>query len=232
MNKILVVEDELSIRSFVSLNLKKKGYIVTEAETGEEALRLYHRENFDIILLDLMLPGIDGFEVCQEIRKVNQTVGIIMLTARTQEKDKVEGLIIGADDYLYKPFSIVELEARIFSLLRRLTVDQSISKENDERITSGPFHLDMKTKRLISSGREIKLTPTEFSILHYLMGHPNRVYTRDELLDEIWGKNYVGDLKVVDVNIRRIRQKIETDPSSPVFLCTEWGLGYIWMGNV
>lgn len=232
MNKILVVEDELSIRSFVSLNLKKKGYLVTEAETGEEALRLYHRENFDIILLDLMLPGIDGFEVCQEIRKVNQTVGIIMLTARTQEKDKVEGLIIGADDYLYKPFSIVELEARIFSLLRRLTVDQSISKENDERITSGPFQLDMKTKRLISSGREIKLTPTEFSILHYLMGHPNRVYTRDELLDEIWGKNYVGDLKVVDVNIRRIRQKIETDPSSPVYLCTEWGLGYIWMGNV
>ncbi|WP_078433622.1 response regulator transcription factor [Metabacillus halosaccharovorans] len=232
MHKILVVEDELSIRSFVSLNLKKRGYLVTEAETGEEALRLYHRENFDIILLDLMLPGVDGFEVCQEIRKINQTVGIIMLTARTQEKDKVEGLIIGADDYLYKPFSLVELEARIFSLLRRLTVDRSLSKENDERITSGPFQLDMKTKRLISSGREIKLTPTEFSILHYFMGHPNRVYTRDELLDEIWGKNYVGDLKVVDVNIRRIRQKIETDPSSPVYLCTEWGLGYIWMGNV
>jgi len=232
MNKILVVEDELSIRSFVSLNLKKKGYLVTEAETGEEALRQYHRENFDIILLDLMLPGIDGFEVCQEIRKINQTVGIIMLTARTQEKDKVEGLIIGADDYLYKPFSLVELEARIFSLLRRLAVDRSISTEHDERITSGPFQLDMKTKRLISSGTEVKLTPTEFSILHHLMGHPNRVFTRDELLDEIWGKNYVGDLKVVDVNIRRIRQKIETDPSSPVYLCTEWGLGYIWMGNV
>ncbi len=232
MNKILVVEDELSIRSFVSLNLKKKGYLVTEAETGEEALRLYHREHFDIILLDLMLPGIDGFEVCQEIRKTNQSVGIIMLTARTQEKDKVEGLIIGADDYLYKPFSLVELEARIFSLLRRLTIDHSISKENDGRLISGPFQLEMNMKRLICSGREIKLTPTEFSILHYLMSHPNRVYTRDELLDEVWGKNYVGDLKVVDVNIRRIRQKIEADPSSPVYLCTEWGLGYIWMGNV
>ncbi len=125
MHKILVVEDELSIRSFVSLNLKKKGYLVPEAETGEETLRLFYRESFDIILFDLMLPGVDGFEVCQEIRKINQTVGIIMLTARTQEKDKIDGLIIGADDYLYEPFSLVELEARIFSLLRRLTVDRS-----------------------------------------------------------------------------------------------------------
>ncbi|WP_338785841.1 response regulator transcription factor [Metabacillus sp. FJAT-53654] len=230
MNRILVVEDELSIRSFVSLNLKKKRYEVSEAETGEEALRLFQREAFDIVLLDLMLPGIDGFEVCQEIRKVNQSVGIIMLTARTQEKDKVEGLVMGADDYLFKPFSLVELEARIFSLMRRINLNYRVSLENSEILESDHFQLDVKNKKLLSSGRNIKLTPTEYSILHLLMSHQNRVYTRDELLDEVWGKNYVGDLKVVDVNIRRIRQKIETDPSSPVHLCTEWGHGYIWNG--
>jgi DNA-binding response OmpR family regulator len=228
MNRILVVEDELSIRSFVCLSLKKKRYEVIEAETGEEALRLFHREAFDIVLLDLMLPGIDGFEVCQEIRKVNQSVGIIMLTARTQENDKVEGLVMGADDYLFKPFSLVELEARIFSLMRRINLNDRVSLEKSEILESGHFQLDVKNKKLLSSGRNIKLTPTEYSILHLLMSHQNRVYTRDELLDEVWGENYVGDLKVVDVNIRRIRQKIETDPSSPVHLCTEWGHGYIW----
>ncbi|MFS0767287.1 response regulator transcription factor [Peribacillus phoenicis] len=228
MNRILVVEDELSIRSFVCLNLKKRGYDVREAETGEEALAYFQSEAFDIVLLDLMLPGMDGFEVCQEIRKVNQTVGIIMLTARTQEKDKVEGLVLGADDYLFKPFSMVELEARMFSLLRRINLNDQVSLENTEQLVSGPFQLDSRNKNFVCSGKEIKLTPTEYSILHFLMFHPNRVYTRDELLDEVWGENYVGDLKVVDVNIRRIRQKIESNPSSPLYLCTEWGHGYLW----
>lgn len=224
MSKILVVEDELSIRSFVSLSLRRKGFHVSEAETGEEALLLFQREAFDIVLLDLMLPGIDGFEVCQDIRKVNQTVGIIMLTARTQEKDKVEGLILGADDYLSKPFSLVELEARILSLLRRMNVNV----EKSETISSGPFEIDTRNKKLLCSGNPVKLTPTEYSILYFLMSHPNQLYSRDELLDEIWGENYVGDLKVIDVNIRRIRQKIETDASSPEYLCTEWGQGYYW----
>ncbi|KMY41495.1 response regulator transcription factor [Peribacillus loiseleuriae] len=228
MNRILVVEDELSIRSFVCLNLKKRGYDVREAETGEEALVYFQSEAFDIVLLDLMLPGMDGFEVCQEIRKVNQTVGIIMLTARTQEKDKVEGLVLGADDYLFKPFSMVELEARMFSLLRRINLNDQVSLENTELFVSGPFQLDLRNKSFVCSGKDIKLTPTEYSILHFLMFHPNRVYTRDELLDEVWGENYVGDIKVVDVNIRRIRQKIESDPSSPLYLCTEWGHGYLW----
>jgi two-component system, OmpR family, alkaline phosphatase synthesis response regulator PhoP len=228
MNRILVVEDELSIRSFVCLNLKKRGYDVREAETGEEALAFFQSEAFDIVLLDLMLPEMDGFEVCQEIRKVNQTVGIIMLTARTQEKDKVEGLVLGADDYLFKPFSMVELEARMFSLLRRINLNDQVSLANTELLVIGPFQLDSRNKSFVCSGKEIKLTPTEYSILHFFMSHPNRVYTRDELLDEVWGENYVGDLKVVDVNIRRIRQKIETDPSSPLYLCTEWGHGYLW----
>jgi two-component system, OmpR family, alkaline phosphatase synthesis response regulator PhoP len=230
MSRILVVEDELSIRSFVLLNLKKRGYDVREAETGEEALSFFQKEQFDIVLLDLMLPGMDGFEVCQEIRKLNQTVGIIMLTARTQEKDKVEGLVLGADDYLFKPFSMVELEARIFSLLRRINLSGRASLANSEKIVSGPYQLESDIKRLLCSGREITLTPTEYSILHFLMSHANRVFSRDELLDEVWGVNYVGDIKVVDVNIRRIRQKIESNPSSPVYLCTEWGNGYLWKG--
>ncbi|TKC16722.1 response regulator transcription factor [Robertmurraya kyonggiensis] len=230
MHRILVVEDELSIRSFVCLNLKKRGYDIRESETGEDALSFFQKEQFDIVLLDLMLPGIDGFEVCQEIRKLNQSVGIIMLTARTQEKNKVEGLILGADDYLFKPFSMVELEARIFSLLRRINLSDRVSLEYSDRFVSGPFQFESKNKRLLCSGREINLTPTEYSILHFLMSHPNRVFTRDELLDEVWGENYVGDLKVVDVNIRRIRQKIESNPSSPVYLCTDWGHGYLWKG--
>lgn len=224
MNKILVVEDELSIRSFICLSLKRKGFYVSEADTGEEAIALFQREAFDIVLLDLMLPGIDGFEVCQEIRKVNQKVGIIMLTARTQEKDKVEGLILGADDYLSKPFSVVELEARVRSLLRRMNVHM----EKREILSSGPFQIDTKNKKLLYEGNHIKLTPTEYSILQFLMSHPDQLYTRDELLDEVWGENYVGDLKVIDVNIRRIRQKIENDASTPEYLCTEWGQGYYW----
>lgn len=225
MTNILVVEDELSIRSFLSLNLRKKGYIVKEAVTGEDALMYFQRESFAIILLDLMLPGIDGFEVCQQIRKVNQTVGIIMLTAKTQEKDRVEGLIMGADDYLSKPFSLAELEARIYSLLRRLNSPEEYGKKN---IVSGSFRLDQAHKKIIHEGEEIKLTPTEYSILQFMMSRPNRVFSRDELLDEVWGEYYVGDIKVVDVNIRRIRQKIEKDPSNPVHLCTEWGRGYHW----
>ncbi|MFL0365611.1 response regulator transcription factor [Pseudobacillus sp. 179-B 2D1 NHS] len=227
MKRILVVEDELSIRSFVCLNLKRKGYEVREAETGEDALHIFHQEAFDIVLLDLMLPGLDGFSVCQEIRKVNQAVGIIMLTAKTQEEDKIEGLVIGADDYLFKPFSLAELEARIFSLLRRIQQSGG-SIENAVTLLSGPFQLETIKKRLTCLGKEVHLTPTEYSILHFLMNHPNQVYTRDELLDEVWGENYIGDLKVVDVNIRRIRQKIEADPSSPVYLCTDWGRGYLW----
>ncbi|MEK4387104.1 response regulator transcription factor [Solibacillus sp. FSL W7-1464] len=231
MTNILVVEDELSIRSFVSLSLRKKGYEVVEAESGEQALQLFENKIFDVVLLDLMLPGIDGFAVCEQIRKMNQKVGIIMITAKTQQKDKIDGLVIGADDYLCKPFSLQELEVRIFSLLRRINVTDAATSKMSDMLISGDFKMDIKNNKFYSSDEVVKLTPTEFSLLHFLMEHPNELFTRNELLDVVWGEHYVGELKVVDVNIRRIRQKIEKDPSSPMYLCTEWGRGYHWKVN-
>lgn len=226
METILVVEDELSIRSFVCLNLRKKKYEVLEAETGEEALVIFKDKKVDIVLLDLMLPGIDGFTVCQNIRDISQAVGIIMLTARTQEEDKVKGLLQGADDYLVKPFSMSELEARIISLMRRLGCADS--NKDSSILKSGPFELDMKNKKISYLGRDIKMTPTEYCLIQFLISNKNQVFTRDNILDEVWGENYIGDVKVVDVNIRRIRRKIELDPSNPKYLCTNWGYGYLW----
>lgn len=232
MKKILVVEDEFSIRSFVCLTLRKKGYEVIEAMTGEDALLQFSKNKIDIILLDIMLPGMDGFAVCEELRKISQTIGIIMLTARGQEEDRVKGLLQGADDYLAKPFSIVELEARIISLARRLEYVQGLEsvKDMEQRkvIECGPFLLDLDNKQLFCKHQEIKVTPTEFCILKFLISHRNQAFTRDDLLDEVWGINYVGDVKVVDVNMRRIRTKIEEDPAKPQYLCTVWGHGYVW----
>jgi len=226
METILVVEDELSIRSFVCINLRKKKYEVLEAETGEEALAIFKNKKIDIVLLDLMLPGIDGFKVCQEIRNISQCVGIIMLTARAQEEDRVKGLVQGADDYLIKPFSMVELEARIISLMRRLNYE-ALKKESSS-LQSGPFELDVRNKKISCLGQDIKVTPTEYCLLQFLISNRNKVFTRDDILDEVWGMNYFGDVKVVDVNIRRIRRKIEPNPSTPKYLCTHWGYGYIW----
>ncbi|AJG99611.1 two-component system response regulator [Clostridium beijerinckii] len=226
METILVVEDELSIRSFICLNLRKKKYEVLEAENGEEALSIFNNRKIDIVLLDLMLPGIDGFEVCQKIRDISQSVGIIMLTARSQEEDRVKGLVEGADDYLLKPFSMVELEARIISLARRL--NHIYSKKESSVIKSGPFELDVINKKVSHLGKDIKVTPTEYCLLQFLINNKNKVFTRNDILDEVWGINYIGDEKVVDVNIRRIRRKIENDPSAPEYLRTDWGCGYLW----
>ncbi|AVK46628.1 DNA-binding response regulator [Clostridium beijerinckii] len=226
METILVVEDELSIRSFICLNLRKKKYEVLEAENGEEALSIFNNRKIDIVLLDLMLPGIDGFEVCQKIRDISQSVGIIMLTARSQEEDRVKGLVEGADDYLLKPFSMVELEARIISLARRL--NHVYSKKESSVIKSGPFELDVINKKVSRFGKDIKVTPTEYCLIQFLINNKNKVFTRNDILDEVWGINYIGDEKVVDVNIRRIRRKIENDPSAPEYLCTDWGYGYLW----
>ncbi|NRT75843.1 response regulator transcription factor [Clostridium beijerinckii] len=226
METILVVEDELSIRSFICLNLRKKKYEVLEAENGEEALSIFNNRKIDIVLLDLMLPGIDGFEVCQKIRDISQSVGIIMLTARSQEEDRVKGLVEGADDYLLKPFSMVELEARIISLTRRL--NHIYSKKESSVIKSGPFELDVINKKVSHLGKDIKVTPTEYCLLQFLINNKNKVFTRNDILDEVWGINYIGDEKVVDVNIRRIRRKIENDPSAPEYLRTDWGYGYLW----
>lgn len=226
--KILVLEDEYSIRSFIVLNLKREGYQVIEAETGEEALERFSKEtDIRIAILDVMLPGIDGFEVLKFFRSQKPEMGIIMLTARTQEQDKVLGLEFGADDYISKPFSPTELIARIRSLIRRLSVGAAVSNASEE-ICCGPFRLNLSERSFFKNSEEVELTPKEFEILEYFMKNIGKSLSRDQILNEIWGKNYFGDLKVVDVNMRRIRKKIEEDPANPVYLKTVWGHGYRW----
>ncbi|MGA9289501.1 MAG: response regulator transcription factor [Anaerobacillus sp.] len=226
MIRILVVEDELSIRSFIVLNLKKAGYAVEEAENGEDALEKFEQQEFDLLLLDVMLPGLNGFQVCQKIRETNVETGIIMLTAKVQDDDKVEGLTLGADDYLTKPFSPKELLARISALLRRIN-----KKPEQEELESGQFTLFLKEKRVQKAGNPLVITPTEYELLLQFMKREGEIITRDELLDLVWGKSYVGDPKIVDVNIRRLRRKIEPQPSSPKYVQTVWGRGYRWAGE-
>lgn len=225
MHTILVLEDELTIRSFIVLNLKRAGFNVLEASDGDEALELLKTHSaIDIALLDVMLPGINGFEVCRRLREFNETIGIIMLTARVQNQEKVHGLTMGADDYMEKPFSPMELIARIQSILRRININV---KERD-LIHSGPFILNTLYENLYKQGELIELTPTEYMILYFLMDNSSRPISRDQLLNQIWGEHYSGETKVVDVNIRRIRRKIEINPSDPQFLLTIWGKGYMW----
>ncbi|MFB6728891.1 response regulator transcription factor [Bacillus mobilis] len=228
MPTILVLEDEMPIRSFIVLNLKRAGFYVLEASTGEEALQILCKHTVDVALLDVMLPGMDGFQVCKAIREENKKIGIIMLTARVQDEDKVQGLGIGADDYIAKPFSPVELTARIQSLLRRIEVHD----EKANTIISGPFSLNVIEERLYKSGQLVDLTPTEYMILQYLMNQASKPVSRDEILNMIWGTNYVGETKVVDVNMRRLRQKIECNPSEPEFILTVWGKGYVWKESI
>lgn len=226
-DKILILEDEIGIRSFVSINLKREGYEVIEASTGQEAIdKMNEEKDISIALLDVMLPDISGIEVCKYIRDNFDSVGIIMMTAKSQEEDKIEGFISGADDYIVKPFSIKELLMRVSALLRRLKKDD-VKKDNSV-IESEPFKLDTNKRKLYKNGHEIDLTPTEFSIVKYLMINTKKSLSRDQILDEVWGKNYLYDFKIVDVNIRRIRNKIEDDPSKPKYVQTVWGYGYCW----
>ena len=229
MSRILVVEDEASIREFVVINLKRAGYEVREAETGEAALRIFTEEqgNFQIALLDLMLPGIDGLTVCKELRNSNAQIGIIMLTARTQEEDKIKGLSLGADDYVTKPFSPTELLARIESLLRRVGRDATAPKVTDT-ITQGDFMLNMRRRSVEKRGQHIELTQVEFQILEYLFSNPGVAIDRTDILNHVWGEAYFGEEKIVDVNIRRLRMKIEDKPSAPQHIITVWGRGYKW----
>ncbi|AWZ49636.1 DNA-binding response regulator [Clostridiaceae bacterium 14S0207] len=220
--KILILEDELSIRSFIKIKLKNLGYEVTDVGTGTEALDKID-DSFSVALLDIMLPDIDGIQVCKNIRAFHPNIGIILLTAKGQEQDKILGLKSGADDYIVKPFSLSELVARIEAILRRINHNNDISS-----ISSGPFTLNLDKKLLTKDKQEIPLTPTEFSIIEFLMKNPDKSISRDAILDYVWGKNYVGDTKTVDVNIRRLRQKIETNASNPKYIITSWGYGYIW----
>ena len=223
--KILVLEDEIGIRSFVSINLKREGYEIIEAGSGQEAIeQLSNHPDISIALLDVMLPDMSGIEICKFIRQQFDQIGIIMLTAKGQEEDKLEGFISGADDYMVKPFSIKELLVRVSALIRRVKKYDNKFKSNE--IISDPFVLNIDKRKLYKNGLEIELTPTEFSIVKYLMVNAKKSLSRDQILSEVWGNNYLYDFKIVDVNIRRIRNKIEDDPSKPKYIQTVWGYGY------
>ena len=226
MKKVLILEDEVSIRSFVVINLKRAGYDVVEAGTGEEALELL-KSNPDVgvAILDIMLPGIDGFEVCRSIRATDKKIGIIMLTARSQEMDKITGLMTGADDYMTKPFSPAELTARIDALYRRVGPE---SGGESTEITQGPFVLNTRNRTLEKEGKRIKLTQVEYAIIKLFMQNPGRALSSEDILASVWGRDYDGELKIVDVNIRRLRIKIEDDTANPTYITTVWGFGYKW----
>ena len=228
MKKVLILEDEVNIRSFVVINLKRAGYEVVEAGTGAEALeKLRQHPEIGVAILDIMLPDIDGFEVCRRIRATNKQMGIIMLTARTQEMDKVTGLMTGADDYVTKPFSPAELTARIDALFRRLGDDSSPSSE---LLTNGPSIMNTRNHTLEKNGERIRLTQVEYTILKLFMHNPGKALSREDILSAVWGREYEGELKIVDVNIRRLRIKIEDDATNPTYITTVWGFGYKW-GN-
>ena len=225
MKKVMILEDEVSIRSFVVINLKRAGYEVVEAGTGEEALELLKANpDVGVAILDIMLPGIDGFEVCRSIRATDKKIGIIMLTARSQEMDKITGLMTGADDYVTKPFSPAELLARVDALYRRI----GGSENTEDVLSSGPFVLHLRSRTLDKNSEHIRLTQTEFAIMKLFMENPGRVLSREDILHAVWGADYNGEVKIVDVNIRRLRIKIEDDATEPEYITTVWGYGYKW----
>lgn len=222
--KVLLVEDEDNIRQFTKINLAREGFEILEAESGEKGVELAELNKPDVAVLDIMLPGIDGFEVCKILRNKFPDIVIIMLTAKTQDNDKIEGLERGADDYLTKPFNPRELILRIKSVLRRSPQKQN----NSQIIEDETFKLDMYSRTFYKNGKEITLTPTEFNIIKLLMQNPGKAITRDELMDKAWGEDFIGDAKIVDVNMRRLRSKIEEDSTHPKYIVTVWGVGYRW----
>lgn len=232
MRKILVAEDEQNIREFVVINLKRAGYEAVEAANGEEALRLYERANgdFDVAILDIMMPGeYDGLEVCKRLRKQSSSIGIILLTAKTQEMDKVTGLMMGADDYVTKPFSPSELVARVDAVYRRVAqFSHAVEPNFSEELRSGAFVLNLRNRSFTKNGRPVELTQVEFQIMEYFFSNIGKALKRIDILKHVWGSGYVGEEKIVDVNIRRLRMKIEDEASSPRHIVTVWGVGYRW----
>ena len=228
MKKILVAEDEQAIREFVVINLKRAGYDAYEAVNGEQALEIYEREggDIDVAVLDIMMPGAyDGLAVCRELRKKSGNIGIIMLTARTQEMDKVSGLMMGADDYVTKPFSPSELVARVDAVYRRVALAEMRSENNfREEIRSGDFSLNLRNRMLMKKGVPIELTQVEFQIMEYFFSNPTTALDRTDILKHVWGEAYYGEEKIVDVNIRRLRMKVEDEPSNPCLLYTSRGV--------
>lgn len=232
MKKVLVAEDEASIREFVVINLERAGYTVLQAADGAEALRLFAQEGdtLDVAILDIMMPHVSGLEVCKALRAQNSNIGIIMLTARTQEMDKVTGLLTGADDYATKPFSPSELMARVDVLYRRVAMGRDGQTHPEQVRTCGAFVLDLRGRTLLKHGVPIELTQVEFQMIEYFFENPGAALTRADILHRVWGADYYGEDKIVDVNVRRLRMKVEDDPSAPQHLQTVWGVGYRWLG--
>lgn len=234
MKKVLIAEDEASIREFIVINLKRSGYDVVEAENGEEAINKYEEENgnIDVAVLDIMIPLKDGLEVCKYLRAKSSKIGIIMLTAKTQEMDKVTGLLVGADDYVTKPFSPSELMARVDAVYRRVSImneNEKAAVANPDLTTVGDFSLDYRDRILYKNGSPIELTQIEFQLLDYLFKNPDVTLSRSDILNKVWGDGYFVDDKVVDVNIHRLRNKVEDEPTQPKHLITIWGRGYKWI---
>lgn len=235
MKKVLIAEDEASIRDFVVINLRRNGYEVIEASNGEEAMRAFdeNASDIDVAILDIMMSIADGLEVCKYIRSKSKRIGIVMLTARTQEMDKVTGLLVGADDYVTKPFSPSELMARIDAIYRRVSLTNEVIENNEEAVNSSvtlnEFTLDLRSHSLTRNGEYIDLTQVEFQLMEYFFSNPNCALSRNDILKFVWGESYFGDEKIVDVNIHRLRNKVEEDSSNPVHLITVWGMGYKWM---
>jgi DNA-binding response OmpR family regulator len=220
--RILVVEDERSIRSFIITNLKRNGFEVLEAERGHEALRLVKLEKPDLVLLDIKLPDLDGFQICKEISSSYPEISVIMLTALGQDLDKVKGLELGADDYIIKPFNPMVLIARIKAILRR--TNKKIQKE----VCTGPFRVDLEAQSIYKNDVLLEFTPREFCLMKVFINNINKALSRDEILNLVWGEDFIGDPKTVDVHIRRLREKIEDNPSKPQYIETLWGRGYLW----
>lgn len=234
MKKVLIAEDEASIREFIVINLKRSGYDVVEAENGEEAINKYEEENgnIDVAVLDIMMPLKDGLEVCKYLRAKSSKIGIIMLTAKTQEMDKVTGLLVGADDYVTKPFSPSELMARVDAVYRRVSImneNEKAAVANPDLTTVGDFSLDYRDRILYKNGSPIELTQIEFQLLDYLFKNPDVTLSRSDILNKVWGDGYFVDDKVVDVNIPELRNKVEDEPTQPKHLITIWGRGYKWI---
>ena len=230
MVKVLIVEDEASIREMIALNLRMAGWEVLEAPSAERALELLHQNPpCDAALLDIMLPGMDGLSLCETIRRDDPDIGIIIVSAKGQEEDKIRGLSIGADDYITKPFSVSELIARIEALARRVHRNAGEGRDGTpDQLVSGSFVLDEKSRVLYKAGKPIDLTQVEFQIMELFFKNPGTALVRDKILEGVWGKGYYGDVKIVDVNIRRLRMKVEDEPSNPQHILTVWGYGYRW----
>ncbi len=223
--KILVVDDEKLLVKGLKFNLENEGYEVEACYDGETAVEMAREGGYDLILLDLMMPKLDGLEACMRIREFS-TVPIIMLTARSEGVDKLIGFESGADDYVTKPFDILELKARIRALLRRASIQQGQDHSGDSRLTRGHITIDAERRTAYKDEQAVELTVKEFDLVELLMRNPGKVYSRESLLNTVWDYDYQGDVRTVDVHIRRLREKLERDPANPVYICTKWGVGY------